>query len=126
MRYAIQLITNGTLVDYCDTEEQARGMLDTGNFELVDTNNATKVSVVYTELHACDYGHQEESFTTYGPLILCLSRLCNWAKSTARVFGPDYRDIQDYFKNCNLYVNGVDRTPWFKKITKIEKGTIIV
>ena len=126
MRYAIQLITNGTLIDYCDTREQAEGMLNTGNFELVDTNNATKISVVYTELYSADYGHQEESFTTYGPLTLCISRLYNWAKRTAKVFGPDYKDIQDYFKKCNLYVNGVDRTSWFEKITKIEKGAIIV
>ena len=114
MKYAIIIKSSGQLVDYCDSPEQAKWFLNQENFELVNIANASKVEVIYTELGGPNgYGHQEPSFTTYGALLPCIKRLINWMKNEARIWGPDPRDIRDYFKNCRLYVNGEDKFEWF-------------
>jgi len=115
MKYAILLKSNGQLVDYCDSPEQAKWFTDQSDkFELVDTTHASKIEVVYTELGGpWGYGHQEPSFTTYGGLLSCIRHLISWMQQEARSWGPDPRDIRDYFKNCRLYINGEDCFEWF-------------
>ena len=115
MKYAILHKTSGQLMDYCESIEQAKWFTDQPDlFELVDTAHASKVEVIYTELGGpWGYGHQEPSFITYGGLLPCIRRLCKWMKEEAHTWGPDPRDIYDYFRNCRLYVNGEDKFEWW-------------
>lgn len=114
MKYAILMKSTGQLVSYCESIEQASWFLSQHEFELVEIANASKVEVIYTEPGGPNgYGHQEPSFTTYGALLPCIRRLINWMKNEARVWGPDPRDIRDYFKYCRLYVNGEDKFDWW-------------
>lgn len=84
--------------------------------EVVDMSNASKLSVWYTELGGpYGYGHKEPSFITYGPLKTCISRLYKWMKEEARIWGPDWRDVYDYFRHCDLTINGEDKTKWMIK-----------
>ena len=84
--------------------------------EVVDTSNASHIEVHYAELGGgWGYGHSEVSFETYSPLVKGICALYNWMKSTARVFGPDWRDVRDYFSNCRLSINGKDYTDWLLK-----------
>lgn len=115
MKYAILSKSNGQLIDYCESIEQADWFVNQPNvFELVEIANASKVEVIYTELGGpWGYGHQEPSFVTYGGLLPCIRRLYKWIQEEARFWGPDPRNICDYFKNCRLYVNGEDKFNWW-------------
>lgn len=115
MKYAILSKSNGQLMDYCESIEQADWFVNQSDkFELVDTTHSSKIEVIYTELGGPNgYGHQEPSFTTYGGLLPCIRRLYKWMQEEARIWGPDPRDIRDYFKNCRLYVNGEDKFDWW-------------
>lgn len=115
MKYAILSKSNGQLIDFCESIEQANWFVNQPDkFELVDTTHSSKIEVIYTELGGPNgYGHQEPSFTTYGGLLPCIRRLISWMQREARVWGPDPRDVRDYFKNCRLYVNGEDKFEWF-------------
>lgn len=126
MKYAIQLKDSGTVIDYCDTEEQAEYWLKAGNVYLVETKKASCVKIEYTELSGpWGYGHQEESFATYGALLPCVSNLTKWIQREVRIWGPDIRDIKDYFKHCSLYINGENKTQWLlNQIDKIDRNTI--
>lgn len=128
MRYAIQFKNNGVVVDYCDTKEQAQYWLNNYPVELVDTSNASKVIVQYTELSGpWEYGHQEESFATYGGLKRCIINLYKWIQNEVRVWGPDVRDIRDYFRHCHLSVNGEDKTQWLlRQIDKLSLKEVYV
>lgn len=113
MKYAVQHRKNGQLIDLFDTLESAKKMVESvkAELEIIDTTNACKVVVRYAELGGPnDYGHAEESFITYGSLKRCITNLYKWTVETAEVFGPDIRDIRDYFKNCSLTVDGVDKS----------------
>ena len=111
-KYAILL--NGQAIDYCDTPDQASYWMAEGPVELVEIAKASKVVVQYTELSGpLGYGHQEESFATYGALLPCVRRLYKWMQDTARTFGPDPREIRDFFKHCRLYINEEDKSEWF-------------
>ena len=125
-KYAIQLKSTGQVIDYCNTPEQAEYWLSEHNTELVEVAKATKLSVTYTELSGpWGYGHQEESFATYGGLRQCIINLYNWVKSEASVWGPDTRDIKDYFRHCSLIINGEDKTKWLlSQIDKINRNII--
>ena len=127
--YAILHKTSGQLVDYCDSPEQAKWFIDQPDvFELVDINKSSKVEVIYTELGGpSSYGHQEPSFTTFGGLLPCIRRLISWMQSEARVWGPDPRDIRDYFKHCRLYINGESKFEWFySQYNKIDLKSLYV
>lgn len=126
MKYAIQLKESGQLIDYCETKEQAQKLLDSYPVELIEIAKASKIKVVYTELSGpWGYGHQEDSFTTYGGLKRCIVNLTKWMQSTARTFGPDAREVRDFFRNCRLYVNDMDKSQWlFSQIDKIDIKTI--
>jgi hypothetical protein len=120
--YAIQFKVSGQLVYCCDTQEEAVSFVRTNpNLEVINTNNLLKVSVNYTELGGPHgYGHQEESFSSYGSLNRVTSNLFRWAKETTSTFGPDYREIKDFFKNCKvrLIINNqeeIDLTETFNK-----------
>jgi len=128
MKYAIQFKSNGQVIDYCDTVEQAEYWLKNHSVKLVDTTKSSKLSVTYTELGGpWGYGHQEESFTTYGGLKQCIINLYNWIKSETSICGPDVRDIKDYFRHCSLYVNNDNKTQWLlNQIDKIDKNIIFV
>ena len=119
--YAIQRLDNGQVFDYCENEEQAAYWLkmDSPRFELVPTN-LSKIIVTYTELGGPHgYGHQEEAFTTYGGIVRCLINLCKWVQMEMAIFGPDSRDIKDYFRKCSVMINEENRTEWF--LSQIEK-----
>lgn len=121
--YAVQRKDNGQVVDYCETKEQSKWWLDHYEFLEVVSTNLSHVEVSYAELGGPNgYGHQEESFATYGGLLRCIINLYKWMQETARVFGPDARDIRDFFRHCSLYVNGQDKTDWL--IKQIDKLTI--
>ena len=127
-KYAVQLKSNGQVIDYCNTKEQADYWLKEHNTYLVDTTKSSYVKVIYTELGGpWGYGHQEESFATYGALLPCVRNLIKWIQEEARCFGPDARDIRDYFRGCSLLVNGINKTPWLlSQIDKISIKTIYV
>ena len=117
-RYAVQRISNGEVVEKIDSKEDAKWFLETYPevFELIDTQGLSCVVVDYAEMSGpWGYGHQEESFRTYGSLIRCLINLEKFVQDYTRTFGPDPRDVYDYFRHCSLTVNGKDRTEWFHK-----------
>jgi len=128
MKYAIQHKISGQVVDYCETRDQASYWLNMkeDNLEVVEIANASKVEVIYTELGGPNgYGHQEPSFTTYGGLFPCMRNLMKWMQSTARTFGPDWRDVKDFFRHCRLYINNEDKSNWlFSQIELIHKDMI--
>lgn len=129
MKYAIQHRISGQLVDYCENPQQADKLLEScPDLEVVNTINASKVEVVYTELSGPHgYGHQEPSFTTYGGLLTCIRRLCKWMQEETRVWGPDPRDVKDYFKNCRLYINGEDKFDWwYRQVQQLNMKTLYV
>ena len=127
-RYAIQNKYSGQLIDYCETEEQAICWITSYPVELVEISKASKVSVQYTELSGpCGYGHQEESFCTYGGLLPCVRRLIKWMQSIASTFGPDAREIRDFFQHCELYVNGENKSEWlWEQSRKLDLKTLYV
>lgn len=128
MKYKYAILYKGQLLDYCNTKEQATYWIKTNKVNLVEIANASKIEVVYTELGGpYGYGHQEPSFTTYGGLLPCMRNLIKWMQNTARVFGPNARDIKDYFRHCRLYINGKDKSAWlFKQIDNIDINTLYV
>ena len=129
MRYAIQHKHSGQLIDYCDTKEQVQKWLNSYHMiEAVDIDHASKLSVQYTELGGpWGYGHQEDSFITYGGLKRCVINLTKWMQSIARTFGPDARDVRDFFRHCRLYINGEDKSSWlFSQIDKIDTKTLYI
>lgn len=125
-KYAVLL--NGQTIDYCDTPAQASYWMSEGPVELVEIANASKVVVQYTELSGpWGYGHQEESFATYGALLPCVRRLYKWIQEQARFWGPDPREIRDYFKYCRLYINGEDKSEWFfEQVNKLDLKALYV
>lgn len=127
MKYVIQHKVSGQLVDYCDTMEQAQHILNlSSELEVIDTVNTSKIEVIYTELGGpWGYGHQEPSFTTYGSIKRCVRNLYKWIQDSARVFGPDAREIRDFFRHCNLYINNEDKSQWlWKQIDGLNIKTI--
>lgn len=119
-KYAVLL--NGQTIDYCDTPDQASYWMSEGPVELVEIAKASKVVVQYTELSGpCGYGHQEESFATYGALLPCVRRLYKWIQEQARFWGPDPREIKSFFMYCRLYINGEDKSEWlFEQVNKLD------
>ena len=113
-KYAVQRIDNGQVIDYVDTLEQASFWIQREEgFEIIPTNTSSIV-VTYTELGGPNgYGHQEESFATYGGIIRCIINLYKWANQEVSVWGPDLRDVKDYFRRCHVTVNGQNKTEWF-------------
>ena len=120
-KYAVQRIDNGQVIDYVDSPEQASYWLQMSNpkFELVATNTSS-IIVTYTEFGRPNgYGHQEESFATYGGIVRCIVNLYKWAIKEASFWGPSPRDIKDYLKKCSVTVNGQDKTAWF--LSQVDK-----
>ena len=129
MKYAILSKQNGQLMDYCESIEQASWFVNQPDvFELVEIAKASKVEVIYTELGGPNgYGHQEPSFITYGSLLSCIRRLMKWMQEETKVWGPNPRDIKDYFKNCRLYVNGEDMFDWwYNQYQKLDLKSLYV
>ena len=128
MKYKYAILYKGQVLDYCNTKEQATYWMKMNKVELVEIANASKVEVIYTELGGPNgYGHQEPSFTTYGGLLPCVRRLYSWMQSEASIWGPDARDIRDYFRHCRLYINGEDKSAWlFRQIDNIDIKAIYV
>jgi len=128
MRYKYAILHKGQVIDYCDTPDQAKYWLSEPNTELVEIAKASKVVVQYTELSGpWGYGHQEESFATYGALLPCIRRLYTWIQEEARTFGPDVREIKDFFRHCRLYINGEDKSEWmWKQTSKLDLKTLYV
>lgn len=128
MKYAIQNKRSGQLIDYCETREQVLNWLNSYPVEAVEIEKASKVAVEYTELSSPQsYGHQEESFCTYGALLTCIRRLIKWMQGTASTFGPDAREIKDFFRHCRLYVNGENKSEWlWEQMNKLDLKTLYV
>ena len=112
--YSIQRIDDGTHIMHVNTVEEAQGFLKKyPECECVSTNTSC-VIVRYSEPSGPHgYGHSEESFRTYGGIIRCFINLRKWVNEIVRTFGPDYRDIQDFFRHCSVEVNGKDLTSVF-------------
>lgn len=135
-RYAVQFKSTGEVIEKMETKEDVdkymsylRETKQDHLFEVVDTKGLSCVSVSYTEMGGpWGYGHQEESFRTYGSLVRCLINLEKFIQEYTRSFGPDPRDVYDYFRHCSLTVNGKSRTEWFhKKYThKINMKTLYI
>ena len=119
-KYAIQRISTGQVIDYVDSIEQASfWMQREEGFEIVATDTS-HVVVTYTELGGPNgYGHQEESFATYGGIVRCIINLYKWAINEAYFWGPSPRDIRDYLGKCQVTVNGQDKTRWF--LSQVDK-----
>lgn len=128
MKYAIQHKDTGRVIDYCETKEQASWWLNNEPVELIEISKSSKLSVLYTELSGpWGYGHQEESFATYGGIKNCIRNLYKWIQSEARIWGPDARDIRDYFRHCSLTINGENKTQWLlNQIDKLSTNMIYV
>ena len=126
--YAAQLISNGQLICLYDTPQQAEWLLKNHPVELINVEKSSHVLVEYTELGGpWGYGHQELSFETYGGIIRCLLNLCKWIQETIRTFGPDIRDIEDFFRHCRVYVNGEDKTSFLtKQVEKLDRKVLYV
>ena len=78
MKYAIQLKTNGSVLDYSDSLEEIQQIIASSshNLEIVDTTTASVIKVTYTELGGPNgYGHSEISFITYGGIKKCARNL---------------------------------------------------
>ena len=112
--YSIQRKSNGANIMNVSTGEEAQELLKKNpEFEIVPTNTSC-IIVRYTELGGPNgYGHDEESFRTYGGITRCFINLMKWVNETIRTFGPDYREIKDFFKHCSIEVNGEDQTSSF-------------
>ena len=118
MNYAIQNKITGQVTDYCETLDQSKFWTETyPELEVIPTTDTHHIKVMYTELGGpWGYGHQEESFATYNQsLKRCVANLINWMKRETRTFGPDPRDIKDYFKRCSLYVDKENKSDWLLK-----------
>lgn len=112
---ALQHKASGQLICYYDSMGQAREMYPDMPecLCLVDTDKAIKLEVVYTELGGpWGYGTKSPEFTTYGPLKGVIRKLIIWMKETTRTFGPDPRDVKDFFRHCSLTVGGENKTDW--------------
>lgn len=118
--YAI--IVNNNVLDKCDNISDFSNWIEWCKnkgirYKIVDMSKASSIKVYYTEMGGSSgYGHQEVSFEMYGGIVTCLHCLGNWAKDIQSTFGPDYRDIRDFFKQCRCYVNGEDKSEWFWKV----------
>lgn len=122
--YSIQRRDDGTHIMHVGTIEEAQDFLKKyPDYEAVPTNTSCIV-VRYAELGGpWGYGHAEESFRTYGGIIRCYINLIKWINDAIRTFGPDYREIKEFFKYCHLEVNEENKTTEFleyinKMITK--------
>ena len=131
--YAIQLLKTGEVYTTFESIQEAQKFMNnypksSELFTCVDTTNKSKLSVEYAEMSGpWGYGHQEVSFETYGSLMECIRRFYNWVFETAKVFGPDWRDVYDYFRNCSLIINGKSYDNWFiKQKEKITKDKIYI
>ena len=126
-KYAIQH-KSGQLVDTCESLEDAKKFLQFGDFDIIDIKNSSKLSVWYAEMGGpWGYGHKEPAFITYGPLRKVITNFYKWVQDTAKVFGPDWRDVKDYFRYCSLTINGQDKTDWLiKQVEGLHKGQIFV
>jgi len=128
-KYAILNPKSGQLIMYAETPLEVSKVLSyDATLEVVELDNASSLEVYYTEMGGpWGYGHQEPSFVTYGPLKKVIARLYNWMKEEARFWGPDTRDIHDYFRHCSLHINGESKSEWFRKqVDKITRDYIIV
>lgn len=127
MKYAIISKTNGILIDYCNSIEEANYFINKGCI-LIETAKASKIEVIYTELGCpTGYGHQEPSFITYGSINNCICNLIKWMQQTTRTFGPNSRYIREFFGNCRLYVNNIDKSNWlFNQMNKFDRKTLYV
>lgn len=127
--FALQNANNGQFIAPFESIEQARPLLEKYDYlELVEIENSTKIELNYIELGGpWGYGCNTPEFTTYGGLLKCIRHLIQYLQESARTFGPDPRDIKDYFHHCHLYVNGEDKSEWlWKQTDKIDLKTIIV
>ena len=109
--YSIQWRDNGAHIMHMDTIEEAQDLIKHyPECEYVSTNTSC-VIVWYCEPSGpYGYGHSEESFRTYGGIIRCYINLIKWVNDTIRTFGPDYREIKEFFKYCQLEINEENKT----------------
>lgn len=66
-----------------------------------------KLEIIYTELSGPNgYGCQCPEVSVEGSLNDIIREIHKWIGSSMSIFGPDPRDIKDYFKNCRAYIDG--------------------
>lgn len=129
-KYAVLQKKSGQLHCTCETMEQVNTVLSIkkAEWEVRNISRSSHLKVVYTELGGpWGYGHQEPSFETYGPLLICIIRLYKWMQEESSFWGPDPRDVRDYFKHCSLYINGKSYSDWlFKQVENINMHTLYI
>ena len=122
--YSIQRRDNGVHIMHVDTIEKAQNFLKKyPECECVSTNTSYVIVRYCKPSGPYGYGHSEESFRTYGGIIRCYINLIKWVNDIIRTFGPDYREIKEFFKYCHLEINEENKTTEFleyinKMITK--------
>ena len=90
-----------------------------------------KIIIEYTEPSGPHgYGHKEETFKCEGSLNDCIRKYYEWVFESTRIFGPDYRDIKNYFSNCRglaIYdnINIVDISSELIKLCETFKKDIL-
>lgn len=117
MEYSIQRIDNGNMVDIFPSLESAQPILSRypDILEAVPTNTS-KLEVYYVELAGpSGYGCNIPEFTTYGGVKRVIINFIKWAMHSAEVFGPDKRDIRDFYRNLRIYINDENHSDWWDK-----------
>lgn len=116
LEWAVLRRDNGQLVDKYPTKESADKMTSNAPeyLETAYVANASKLEACYVEMAGPNgYGCNIPEFTTYGGIKRCIINFIKWAIESAKTFGPDARDIADYYRNLRIYVNGESHSDWW-------------
>ena len=127
MKFSVQSKVNGQMIELCDTIEQIKAWKKAyPDIEVISVENASCVEVCYVEYSGpSGYGCNTPEFTTYGSIKNCISYLYKWMQASARIFGPDAREVKDFFRHCHLYVNKENKSSWlWKQADKIDLNTL--
>ena len=126
--YAIQHRNTGDFIFEVKHLSDANKILQDKNFEAIDIDNASKLEVWYTEIGGPHgYGEHSPEFITHGSLLRVVINFYKWVQRTTKVFGPDWRDVRDFFNHCNLTINGQDKTSWLiKEVDKLNRNKIFI
>jgi hypothetical protein len=131
MRYAILCKESGDLYTKCEdpNDPQVKRMLEhSPELEVVDTKHTSHLFIHYAEMGGPNgYGYEEPAFETYGSLNDCIRRMLKWMQKEVTFWGPDPRDVRDYFRHCSLTINGKDYTKrWLIEVDKINMKTLYI
>lgn len=132
-KYVI-LLEDGQVLDYVENEDQLKRWMqyleeNKRKCSIIDLDKPhSHLRVEYAEMGGPHgYGHQETSFETYGSLLGVIRNFYKWVQKECTFWGPDPRDVEDYFRHCSLCINDEDRTKWLlSQVDKINRKTLYV